>query len=390
MEQIDDAVVGASYDSLNRLVSRQPSGALRVAGTLSEPATVTVDGKPATVTAADEFSGTVPVSSGTTTFSVSARDASGNVQTDAFEVEIAGSSETLTYDDNGNLISDGTQTFEWDARNQLVAVEVGTHRSEFTYDGRQQRVRIVEIEDSTTESDTYVIWCGTVICEERDADETTVTRRVFDDGEEIDGASHYFAKDHLGSVTDVTSDSETVLARYTFDPWGRRTLAAGDDVTTVGYTGHWSHSSGVSLTLYRSYDPDVGRWMSEDPAGLSDGPNRFSYVGNDPINRVDRLGLQWGWLFPGSDKWKNRLTEGIDLFWANCPVGERLFAARVTVSRETEREKWTALRNEFVKKCTEAASDGRATIAFATPFPGLALPGTGWGVFVCCEYCPEV
>jgi YD repeat-containing protein len=127
VEQIDDAVMGASYDELNRLVSRQPSGALRVAGTLSEPATVTIDGQPATVTAADEFAGTVPVASGTNTFSVSARDASGNVQTDEFEVENTGSSETLTYDANGNLTSDGTRTFEWDARNQLVAVEVGTH-----------------------------------------------------------------------------------------------------------------------------------------------------------------------------------------------------------------------------------------------------------------------
>jgi YD repeat-containing protein len=90
-----------------------------VAGTLSEPATVTIEGQPATVTATDDFSGTVPVSSGTSTFSVSARDASGNVQTDEFEVENAGSSQTLTYDANGNLIADGTRTFEWDARNQL-------------------------------------------------------------------------------------------------------------------------------------------------------------------------------------------------------------------------------------------------------------------------------
>src|SRR5205814_10322105 len=38
-------------------------------------------------------------------------------------------------DANGNLTSDGTRTFEWDARNQLVAVTVGTHRTEFDYNG---------------------------------------------------------------------------------------------------------------------------------------------------------------------------------------------------------------------------------------------------------------
>lgn len=45
------------------------------------------------------------------------------------------------------MTSDGTRTFEWDARNQLVAVAVGAHRSEFTYDGLRRRVRMVEKEN---------------------------------------------------------------------------------------------------------------------------------------------------------------------------------------------------------------------------------------------------
>ena len=42
-------------------------------------------------------------------------------------------------DANGNLTADGARSFEWDARNQLLAVDVGTHRSEFTYDGDRRR-----------------------------------------------------------------------------------------------------------------------------------------------------------------------------------------------------------------------------------------------------------
>jgi YD repeat-containing protein len=40
------------------------------------------------------------------------------------------------------MTSDGTRTFEWDARNQLVAVNTGTQRSEFAYDGLRRRVRM--------------------------------------------------------------------------------------------------------------------------------------------------------------------------------------------------------------------------------------------------------
>ena len=41
-----------------------------------------------------------------------------------------------------------------------------------------------------------------------------------------------------------------------------------------------------------SADQDVtaGRWLSEDPAGLAEGPNLYAYVGNDPISGIDPLG----------------------------------------------------------------------------------------------------
>ena len=45
------------------------------------------------------------------------------------------------------MTSDGTRTFEWDAVNRLVAVNIDTHRSEFAYDGVDRRVRIVEKEN---------------------------------------------------------------------------------------------------------------------------------------------------------------------------------------------------------------------------------------------------
>jgi RHS repeat-associated protein len=195
-------------------------------------------------------------------------------------------------DANGNLTSDGPRTFEWDARNQLVAVTVGTRRSEFTYNGFRRRVRIVEKENGVTQSDTNVVWCESDICEERAADGTTVTRRAFVYAEQVAGAARFFAMDHIGSVTDVTDAASTGVGRYAFDPWGRRTLAAGSDVTTVGFTGHRSFGASLWLTLNRAYDADLGRWLSEDPIGLSDGPNLYAYVENRVTVWIDPLGLQ--------------------------------------------------------------------------------------------------
>jgi hypothetical protein len=44
-EQTDDSLMGATYNNMNRLVSQQAFGALRLEGTVSEPATIIVAGK---------------------------------------------------------------------------------------------------------------------------------------------------------------------------------------------------------------------------------------------------------------------------------------------------------------------------------------------------------
>jgi RHS repeat-associated protein len=41
-----------------------------------------------------------------------------------------------------------------------------------------------------------------------------------------------------------------------------------------------------------SYNPNIGRWISEDPIGFQAAdPNLFRYVGNSPTNAVDPDGL---------------------------------------------------------------------------------------------------
>jgi RHS repeat-associated protein len=291
-EQIDDAVAGASYNSLNRLTTQQPSGAINISGTVNEAATVTIQGKPAAVSTANVFEGAAVIPSGTSTFTVEATDANNNVTSKTYQVESAGATKTFTYDANGNMTSDGTRTFEWDARNQLVSVVIGTNRSEFTYDGDQRRVRIVEKVNGTVQSDMKMIWCETYICEERAGDGTTVLNRLFSLGEQTGSNVTFLVADHLGSVTAVTDEVEAVVTRYAFDPWGRRSVVGGSATTSAGYTGHRLHTNGsLWMTLFRVYDANYGGWLSEDPSGFTDGPNLYLYAKGNPVKFTDPDGL---------------------------------------------------------------------------------------------------
>lgn len=280
------------YNNLNRLTQQRPGGVLRFAGTVNEPATVTIQGRPAVVGPDNAFAGAVSVMSGTNTVTIAAIDGSGNASTQQYQVDASGTADSVTYDANGNLTSDGTRTFEWDARDQLVAVTVGVRRSEFIYDGQQRRIRIVERDDAVVLSDRHVVWCGDTICEERASDGITVIGRSFGQAEHISSTARFLSHDHIGSLREATDASGALLARYVFDAWGRRTLAVGSDLTTLGYTGHrWHAGSSLSLAPYRAYDAELGRWLSEDPAGWADGTNLYQYVRNNPIRRLDPLGL---------------------------------------------------------------------------------------------------
>lgn len=291
-EQIDDAVTLATHDRLNRLLTHASGGPLVFKGALNEPGTVTVNAVPAAVDAANQFQAAVPVTAGSNTVTINAVDASGNAATAVYEVDQANTSTTFTYDANGNLTSDGTRTFEWDVRNQLVAVNVGTHRSEFAYDGRQQRVRITEKDNTLTVSDTRFVWCGeNAPCQERDVSGATVLKTFTRQGLIGAGPPLFNTTDHLESVRELISSDGSLEARYDYDPFGRSTRVHGTFHSAFGFTGYQVHvPTELELSPYRAYDSNQARFVSQDPIGVEGGLNLYAYVMNMPTRFIDPTG----------------------------------------------------------------------------------------------------
>jgi RHS repeat-associated protein len=205
-----------------------------------------------------------------------------------------GVNRALSYDLDGNIISDGgTRTFEWDAANRLVAVNYTgqTTRSEFSYDGLNRVAKIVEKTGTTINSTRKFVWCGQEKCEFRDANDA-VTLRVYPQGQHNGTTAYFFTRDHLGSVREMFTGSGTVVSQYEYDPYGRSTTITGTTTTDFNFTGLYRHAkSNLDLATYRAYDPDLGRWLSRDPIEEEGGLNLYGYTGNRPLLYLDPLGL---------------------------------------------------------------------------------------------------
>jgi RHS repeat-associated protein len=168
-----------------------------------------------------------------------------------------------------------------------------TTRSEFSYDGLGRRIEVVTRDAlGVPITDNHYVWSGNTLSEERDGTGANVTKRFFGGGEQINGTSYYFTRDHLGSVREMADSTGAAHAQYEYDPYGVRTKVSGNLDADFGFTGYWHHGpSGLDLSLYRAYSPTLGRWLSRDPIGEVGGLNLYGYVHGNPLNKIDTSGL---------------------------------------------------------------------------------------------------
>jgi RHS repeat-associated protein len=335
VEQIDNAPVLSAYDNMNRITSQTPGGTMRFAGGLSEAATVAIQGNPASVTASNTFEGGAQVTSGTSQVVVTATDPAGNQRTNTYQVSVSGNSKTFTFDANGNMTGDGTRAFEWDAENRLLAVKQGsTTLASFTYNANG--LRATKTAGGITSSYVYD---GGHIAEERKTTGGT-TRYFF--GEAIDDVlatqdstgAFYYAKDHLRSVRQVTNAAAEVIITRDYDPWGNVLGAGGSGFAFTGR--EWDSETGAYYYRARYYDPQIARFLSEDPI-KADQRNLYVYVENRPLVRVDPLGLQ-SW----SGNWEEWGVPPRSAFYVCC------FKQKIAICRGPA---YTDLHSESAKKC---------------------------------------
>ena len=214
----------STYNNLNELTATSGGGPTRFAGTTNKPIkSATVNSTAATLPTSTSFNASPVLNIGNNSTTVGATDGANNTVTNPYQVSVKGGpSATLTYDANGNMTSDGTNSYSWDAENRMIKITYpgSGNNSQFVYDGQGRNVSIVETVGGSTTSTKQFVWCGNKRYEARDAS-SAITAQYFSHGETLGGTVYFFAKDHLGSVHQMTNGTGTVQSQLAYDPFGR-------------------------------------------------------------------------------------------------------------------------------------------------------------------------
>jgi RHS repeat-associated protein len=101
----------------------------------------------------------------------------------------------------------------------------------------------------------------------------------------------WLVQDQLGSVIAVTNASGAVVtAPNTYDEYG---VPGASNLGRFQYTGQiWLPEANLYHYKARAYAPSLGRFLQSDPILYAGGMNLYAYVGADPVNARDPLGLQ--------------------------------------------------------------------------------------------------
>jgi RHS repeat-associated protein len=208
---------------------------------------------------------------------------------DAANEQTAFVGATLTYDANGNLTSDGTNTYVWDARNRLVAMSGGATAT-FNYDALGRRTSktinsvvsqfVYDGNDITAEIGGGAV--GASYLRSLNVDEPFIRQTST-------GNEHYHT-DALGSSLALSNVSGASATTYAYEPFGKMTVT-GTSSNPFQFTRRENDGTGLYYYRARWYSPTNSRFITEDPLAFESGDiNLYSYTSNSPTAYSDPTG----------------------------------------------------------------------------------------------------
>ncbi len=258
-----------------------------------------------------EAYGVIVTNAGTNnTIWIKATDKAGNTSTQTVHVSNSSTNRIFGYDADGNQTNGLAGKYAWDADNRLISVTYPDNsQTRFRYDGVGRMREVAEFSPTGVATNTLrYTWSGWQPIAELDGSNRIV--RTFTWGLDVScsvggaggigglvgirhgGTNYNVRTDGKGNVTEVRTSAGTVVAAYTYAPFGGMLTSSGTYAQPFQWqTKMWHAKSGLGYWGLRWYDPVTGKWISRDGLGEAGGLNLYEYCGGDPIGFCDPYGL---------------------------------------------------------------------------------------------------
>ncbi len=206
--------------------------------------------------------------------------------------------QTYTWDNNGNLLNDGSKGYTYDAANRLTGITATGLTWSAAYNGDGARIKQTINGVKTKYLLDLAAPLVTVLAEKQTTGNQTYLYGLGDSPlASYDGAWRYLSgRDGLNSVRQETDAAGNVIAARSFDPYG---VPLGEDGgSPFGFTGEMhDEATGLVFLRARYYNSQIGRFLNRDMWGGNVGrPNTlhgYAYAANNPILYSDPSGVDY-------------------------------------------------------------------------------------------------